>query len=181
MRSPAWLNRFRRITSRIAASTAQYLNDLVAARWLYALGSVLATRPTKGVGATLTLCTAHFTAAAAHGQLIRFTKAGGRCRPLRAWARCWPAQLRAARVSASSFRPVLRSARRLRRAGAGAAALVVGDARRLAEYAGDSGTVRLLLTDPPYAQMMAKPKPASAKAGRADATPFWPSRPIRAI
>src|SRR4029079_18841060 len=52
--------------------------------------------------------------------------------------------------------------------------LLVGDARRLAEYAEVAQTpFDLLLTDPPYAQMMAKPKTGERKKqGRASATPF---------
>src|SRR4029434_10112598 len=52
--------------------------------------------------------------------------------------------------------------------------LVVGDARRLAEYPEvTQAPFDLLLTDPPYAQMMAKPKTGERKKqGRGDATPF---------
>jgi DNA modification methylase len=52
--------------------------------------------------------------------------------------------------------------------------LVVGDARRLAEYAEVTrAPFDLVLTDPPYAQMMARPKTGERKKrGRGDATPF---------
>src|SRR5262249_53456017 len=51
--------------------------------------------------------------------------------------------------------------------------LLTGDARRLAEYPEVASTpFDLLLTDPPYAQMMAKPKTGERKKqGRGDATP----------
>jgi tRNA G10 N-methylase Trm11 len=52
--------------------------------------------------------------------------------------------------------------------------MVVGDARRLGEYpAVLEAPFDLILTDPPYAQMMAKPKTGERKKrGRGEATPF---------
>jgi tRNA G10 N-methylase Trm11 len=52
--------------------------------------------------------------------------------------------------------------------------LVVGDARRLGEHPALQGKrFDLVLTDPPYAQMMAKPKTGERKKrGRGQATPF---------
>ena len=51
---------------------------------------------------------------------------------------------------------------------------MVGDARQLGEYVEvTQAPFDLLLTDPPYAQMMAKPKTGERKKqGRGDATPF---------
>ncbi len=55
--------------------------------------------------------------------------------------------------------------------------LVVGDARRLADYAEvRDRAFDLILTDPPYAQMQAKAKTGERKKrGRGDATPFTDS------
>ena len=52
--------------------------------------------------------------------------------------------------------------------------LVLGDARRLGEYPEVSAApFDLILSDPPYAQMMARPKTGERKKqGRGDATPF---------
>jgi DNA modification methylase len=159
------------------------LNDLSGREWTYALRSVLATRyPTNGAeGYAHALRRAHPSPKPPQlmAELIRFfTKAGGRV--LDPFAGVGGTLLACAMESRQGVGVELSPeyaevySRVCAELGLAPQTLVVGDARRLAEYSEVAGEpFDLLLTDPPYAQMMAKPKTGERKKqGRGDATPF---------
>jgi DNA modification methylase len=159
------------------------LNDLSGREWTYALRSVLATRyPTNGAeGYAHALRRAHPSPKPPQlmAELIRFfTKAGGRV--LDPFAGVGGTLLACAMEGRQGVGVELSPeyaeiyARVCVELGLAPQALVVGDARRLAEYSQvASAPFDLLLTDPPYAQMMTRPKTGERKKqGRGDATPF---------
>jgi DNA modification methylase len=159
------------------------LNDLSGREWTYALRSVLATRyPTKGAeGYAHALRRAHPSPKPPQlmAELIRFfTKAGGRV--LDPFAGVGGTLLACAMEGRQGVGIELSPqyaeiyARVCAELGLAVQSLVVGDARRLAEFPEVADMpFDLLLTDPPYAQMMAKPKTGERKKqGRGDATPF---------
>lgn len=159
------------------------LNDLSGREWTYALRSVLATRyPTNGAeGYAHALRRAHPSPKPPQlmAELIRFfTKAGGRV--LDPFAGVGGTLLACAMEGRQGVGVELSPeyaevyGRVCAELGLAPQTLVIGDARRLAEYPELAGQpFDLLLTDPPYAQMMAKPKTGERKKqGRGDATPF---------
>jgi len=159
------------------------LNDLSGREWTYALRSVLATRyPTNGAeGYAHALRRAHPSPKPPQlmAELIRFfTKAGGRV--LDPFAGVGGTLLACAMEGRQGVGVELSPEyaevydRVCAELGLAPQALVTGDARRLAEFPEvASAPFDLLLTDPPYAQMMAKPKTGERKKqGRGDATPF---------
>jgi DNA modification methylase len=159
------------------------LNDLTGREWTYALRSVLATRyPTNGAeGYAHALRRAHPSPKPPQlmAELIRFfTKAGGRV--LDPFAGVGGTLLACAIESREGVGVELSPeyaevyARVCAELGLAPQTLVIGDARRLAAYPEVAhAPFDLLLTDPPYAQMMAKPKTGERKKqGRGDATPF---------
>jgi DNA modification methylase len=159
------------------------LNDLTGREWLYALGSVLATRyPTKGPdGYAHALRRAHPSPKPPQlmAELIRFfTKAGGRV--LDPFAGVGGTLLACAMENRQGVGVELSPeyaaiyAQVCAELALAQQTLVIGDARRLGEYTEvTQAPFDLLLTDPPYAQMMAKPKTGERKKqGRGDATPF---------
>jgi DNA modification methylase len=159
------------------------LNDLSGREWTYALRSVIATRyPTNGEeGYAHALRRAHPSPKPPQlmAELIRFfSKRGGRVLDPFAGVggtllACALEGRRGAGVELSPeyaeiYRAVCAELR------LEAQTLVVGDARRVETYdaLGDE-RFDLILTDPPYAQMMARPKTGERKKrGRGDATPF---------
>jgi DNA modification methylase len=159
------------------------LNDLSGREWTYALRSVLATRyPTNGAeGYAHALRRIHPSPKPPQlmAELIRFfTKAGGRV--LDPFAGVGGTLLACAMEGRQGVGVELSPeyaeiyGRVCAELGLAPQTLVLGDARQLAEYPEvASAPFDLLLTDPPYAQMMAKPKTGERKKqGRGDATPF---------
>ncbi|MFN8502768.1 TRM11 family SAM-dependent methyltransferase [Kouleothrix sp.] len=159
------------------------LNDLTGREWTYALRSVISTRyPTSGPEAYAhALRRAHPSPKPPQlmAELIRFfTKAGGRV--LDPFAGVGGTLLACALEDREGVGVELAAeyaaiyAQAADALGLARQQLVVGDARRLAEYpAVAAAPFDLILTDPPYAQMMARPKTGERKKqGRADATPF---------
>jgi DNA modification methylase len=159
------------------------LNDLSGREWIYALRSVLATRyPTNGAeGYAHALRRAHPSPKPPQlmAELIRFfTKAGGRV--LDPFAGVGGTLLACAMEGRQGTGIELSPGYAevyghvCAELGLAPQTLVIGDARRPLTYAalGDE-LFDLILTDPPYAQMMAKPKTGERKKrGRGDATPF---------
>jgi DNA modification methylase len=159
------------------------LNDLSGREWIYALRSVIATRyPTNGeAGYAHALRRAHPSPKPPQlmAELIRFfSKRGGRVLDPFAGVggtllACALEGRRGAGVELSpEYAEIYREV--CVELELEAQALVVGDARRAETYdaLGDE-LFDLILTDPPYAQMMARPKTGERKKqGRADATPF---------
>jgi DNA modification methylase len=159
------------------------LNDLSGREWTYALRSVLATRyPTNGAeGYAHALRRAHPSPKPPQlmAELVRFfTRKGGRVLDPFAGVggtllACSIEERRGVGVELSAeYAAIYRQV--CEQLGLAPQTLIVGDARRLAEYAPLQGEpFDLVLTDPPYAQMMAKPKTGERKKqGRGDATPF---------
>ena len=159
------------------------LNDLSGREWTYALRSVIATRyPTNGeAGYAHALRRAHPSPKPPQlmAELIRFfTKRGGRVLDPFAGVggtllACALEGRHGAGVELSpEYAEIYREV--CVELGLEAQTLVVGDARRAETYdaLGDE-LFDLVLTDPPYAQMMARPKTGERKKrGRGDATPF---------
>src|SRR5919109_1011019 len=145
------------------------LNDLNGREWTYALRSVIATRyPTNGAeGYAHALRRAHPSPKPPQlmAELIRFfTKKGGRVLDPFAGVggtllACALEERRGVGVELSpEYAAIYREV--CARLGLAPQPLIVGDARRMAEYDLIRGEpFDLILTDPPYAQMMAKPKP----------------------
>jgi len=159
------------------------LNDLTGREWTYALRSVIATRyPTNGEeGYAHALRRAHPSPKPPQlmAELIRFfTKKGARVLDPFAGVggtllACALADRRGVGVELSSeFAAIYQQV--CAELGLAPQPLIVGDARRLAEYELlRDEPFDMVLTDPPYAQMMAKPKTGERKKqGRAGATPF---------
>ena len=159
------------------------LNELTGREWTYALRSVLATRyPTSGPESYAhALRRAHPSPKPPQlmAELIRFfTRRGGRV--LDPFAGVGGTLLACAlegrRGVGVELSPEYAAvyARVCDDLGLAPQTLLVGDARRLAEHREvSSEPFDLILTDPPYAQMMAKPKTGERKKqGRGDATPF---------
>src|SRR5919109_2643413 len=159
------------------------LNDLNGREWTYALRSVIATRyPTNGAeGYAHALRRAHPSPKPPQlmAELIRFfTKKGDRVLDPFAGVggtllACALEERRGVGVELSpEYAAIYREV--CARLGLAPQPLIVGDARRMAEYDLIRGEpFDLILTDPPYAQMMAKPKTGERKKqGRGDATPF---------
>lgn len=159
------------------------LNDLTGREWTYALRSVIATRyPTSGPEAYAhRLRKAHPSPKPPQlmAELLRFfTRKGGRV--LDPFAGVGGTLLACAlegRVGvgvelAAEYAAIYAQASD--ELGLARQTLVVGDARRLAEYPEvATAPFDLILTDPPYAAMMARPKTGERKKqGRAAATPF---------
>jgi DNA modification methylase len=166
-----------------AADPRNMLNDLTGREWTYALRSVIATRyPTNGPeGYAHGLRRAHPSPKPPQlmAELIRFfTKTGGRVLDPFAGVggtllACAMEERHGVGVELSAEYAAIYAdvCAELKLA---PQTLVVGDARRLAEYPQVAGEpFDLVLTDPPYAQMMAKPRTGERKKqGRGDATPF---------
>jgi len=159
------------------------LNDLTGREWTYALRSVISTRyPTNGDESYAhALRRAHPSPKPPQlmAEIIRFfTRAGGRV--LDPFAGVGGTLLACALENRQGVGVELSPeyaaiyARVCEQLGLAAQTLVVGDARRLGEYdAVAEAPFDLILTDPPYAQMMARPKTGERKKqGRGDATPF---------
>jgi len=159
------------------------LNDLSGREWIYALRSVIATRyPTSGVeGYAHALRRMHPSPKPPQlmAELLRFfTKRGGRVLDPFAGVggtllACALEGRRGAGIELSpEYAAIYGDV--CAELGLARQPLVIGDARRPAPYAelGDE-PFDLILTDPPYALMMARPKTGERKKrGRADATPF---------
>lgn len=159
------------------------LNDLTGREWTYALRSVLATRyPTKGAESYAhKLRRAHPSPKPPQlmAELVRFfTKRGGRVLDPFAGVggtllACAIEERRGVGIELSpEYAAIYQEV--CRELGLTPQPLVVGDARRMAEYQELAGEpFDLILTDPPYAAMMARPKTGEhKKRGRGDATPF---------
>src|SRR5215211_4696211 len=159
------------------------LNDLTGREWTYALRSVIATRyPTNGGESYAhALRRAHPSPKPPQlmAEIIRFfSRAGGRV--LDPFAGVGGTLLACTLESRQGVGVELSPeyaaiyAQVCEQLGLAAQTLLVGDARRLGEYpAIAEAPFDLILTDPPYAQMMAKPKTGERKKqGRGDATPF---------
>lgn len=166
-----------------AADPRNRLNDLTGREWTYALRSVLATRyPTSGPEAYAhALRRAHPSPKPPQlmAELIRFfTRRGGRV--LDPFAGVGGTLLACALEGRAGVGVELSAeyaaiyAQASAELGLTPQTLVVGDARRLAEYPEVAAEpFDLVLTDPPYAAMMARPKTGERKKqGRGDATPF---------
>jgi DNA modification methylase len=159
------------------------LNDLTGREWTYALRSVIATRyPTSGAEAYAhALRRAHPSPKPPQllAELIRFfTKRDARVLDPFAGVggtllACTLEERRGVGVELSAEYAAI-YAQVCAELGLAPQTLVVGDARRLAEHREVAGEpFDLILTDPPYAQMMARPKTGERKKqGRGDATPF---------
>ena len=159
------------------------LNDLTGREWTYALRSVLATRyPTSGPeGYAHALRRAHPSPKPPQlmAELIRFfSRAGGRVLDPFAGVggtllACTLEGRHGVGVDLSADYAAV-YAQVCAQLDLAPQTLLVGDARRLSEYpAVTAAPFDLILTDPPYAQMMAKPKTGERKKqGRSDATPF---------
>ena len=159
------------------------LNDLTGAEWTYALRSVLPTRyPTRGsesYGHALRRAHPSPKPPQLMAELVRFfTKREERVLDPFAGVggtllACALEGRRGAGVELSpeyaAIYQAVSAALDLP-----AQTLVTGDARRLAEYPELAGEpFALILTDPPYAAMMARPKTGERKKrGQGDATPF---------
>ncbi|HEU5103582.1 MAG TPA: DNA methyltransferase [Roseiflexaceae bacterium] len=159
------------------------LNDLSGREWTYALRSVLATRyPTNGAeGYAHALRRVHPSPKPPQlmAELLRFfTKSGGRVLDPFAGvggtllACSMEGRLGVGVELSPEYAEVY--GRVCAELGLAPQTLVIGDARRLAEYPEvTEAPFDLLLTDPPYAQMMARPKTGERKKqGRGGATPF---------
>lgn len=159
------------------------LNDLTGREWTYALRSVLTTRyPTNGEqGYAHALRRIHPSPKPPQlmAELISFfTKRGARVLDPFAGVggtllACALTERRGVGVELSAeFAAIY--AQVSEELGLAPQTMLVGDARRLAEYAPVRDELfDLILTDPPYAQMMARPKTGERKKrGRGDATPF---------
>ncbi len=166
-----------------AADPRNRLNDLTGREWTYALRSVLATRyPTSGPEAYAhALRRAHPSPKPPQlmAELLRFfTRRGGRV--LDPFAGVGGTLLACALEGRAGVGVELSAeyaaiyAQASAELGLTPQTLVVGDARRLAEYPEVAAELfDLVLTDPPYAAMMARPKTGERKKqGRGDATPF---------
>lgn len=166
-----------------AADPRNRLNDLTGREWTYALRSVLATRyPTSGPEAYAhALRRAHPSPKPPQlmAELLRFfTRRGGRV--LDPFAGVGGTLLACALEGRAGVGVELSAeyaaiyAQASAELGLTPQTLVVGDARRLAEYPEVAAEpFDLVLTDPPYAAMMARPKTGERKKqGRGDATPF---------
>jgi DNA modification methylase len=159
------------------------LNDLSGREWTYALRSVIATRyPTNGAESYAhALRRAHPSPKPPQlmAELLRFfTKRGGRVLDPFAGVggtllACALEDRRGVGIELSpEYADIYRAV--CAELGLAPQSLVVGDARQPATYAelGDE-LFDLILTDPPYALMMARPKTGERKKrGQADATPF---------
>lgn len=159
------------------------LNDLSGREWTYALRSVIATRyPTSGAESYAhALRRAHPSPKPPQlmAELIRFfTKRGGRVLDPFAGVGgvllgCAMEGRRGVGIELSpEYAEIYR--RVCGELGLAAQPLVVGDARRLGEYPEvRAEPFDLVLTDPPYAQMMARRRTGERKKqGRGAATPF---------
>jgi len=159
------------------------LNDLSGREWIYALRSVLATRyPTNGAeGYAHALRRAHPSPKPPQlmAELIRFfTKKDGRVLDPFAGVggtllACAMEGRRGVGVELSAeYAAIYHEV--CAELGLTPQSLIIGDARARATYAAlGVEPFDLILTDPPYAQMMARPKTGERKKrGRADATPF---------
>ena len=166
-----------------AADPRNRLNDLTGREWTYALRSVIATRyPTSGPEAYAhALRRAHPSPKPPQlmAELIRFfTRRSGRV--LDPFAGVGGTLLACALEGRAGVGVELSAeyaaiyAQACDELGLAPQALVVGDARRLAEYPEVTAEpFDLILTDPPYGAMMARPKTGERKKqGRGDATPF---------
>jgi DNA modification methylase len=159
------------------------LNDLSGREWTYALRSVLATRyPTSGAeGYAHALRRTHPSPKPPQlmAELIRFfTKQGGRVfDPFSGVGgtllACAMEGRRGVGIELSSDYAAI-YAEVCAALDLAPQQLFVGDARDPASYIGMGDELfDMILTDPPYAQMMAKPKTGERKKrGRGDATPF---------
>jgi DNA modification methylase len=159
------------------------LNDMTGREWTYALRSVIATRyPTTGPeGYAHALRRAHPSPKPPQlmAELIRFfTKRGARVLDPFAGVggtllACALEGRRGVGVELSAEYAAI-YAQVCAELELTPQTMVVGDAQRLAEYpAVAAEPFDLILTDPPYAQMMARPKTGERKKqGRGDATPF---------
>ena len=159
------------------------LNDLTGREWTYALRSVLATRyPTNGAeGYAHALRRAHPSPKPPQlmAEIIRFfSRAGGRVLDPFAGVggtllACSLEHRQGVGIELSPEYAAV-YAQVCAQLGLAQQRLVVGDARRLGEYPAIlEAPFDLILTDPPYAQMMAKPKTGERKKqGRGEATPF---------
>lgn len=159
------------------------LNDLTGREWTYALRSVLATRyPTSGAASYAhALRRAHPSPKPPQlmAELIRFfTKRGGRVLDPFAGVggtllACAMEGRRGVGVELSPEYAAI-YAQVSAELGLAPQQMLVGDARHLADYeAVRAEPFDLILTDPPYAQMMAKPKTGQRKKrGQGEATPF---------
>jgi DNA modification methylase len=159
------------------------LNDLSGREWTYALRSVIATRyPTNGAeGYAHALRRAHPSPKPPQlmAELIRFfSKRGGRVLDPFAGvggtllACALEGRLGAGVELSPEYAEIYREV--CAELVLEPQTLIVGDARRAETYdaLGDEA-FDLILTDPPYAQMMARPKTGERKKrGRGDATPF---------
>ena len=159
------------------------LNDLSGREWIYALRSVIATRyPTNGEeGYAHALRRAHPSPKPPQlmAELIRFfSKRGGRVLDPFAGvggtllACALEGRLGAGVELSPEYAEIYREV--CAELVLEPQTLIVGDARRAETYdaLGDEA-FDLILTDPPYAQMMARPKTGERKKrGRGDATPF---------
>ncbi|HET9220868.1 MAG TPA: DNA methyltransferase [Roseiflexaceae bacterium] len=159
------------------------LNDLSGREWTYALRSVIATRyPTNGEeGYAHALRRAHPSPKPPQlmAELIRFfSKRGGRVLDPFAGvggtllACALEGRLGAGVELSPEYAEIYREV--CAELVLEPQTLIVGDARRAETYdaLGDEA-FDLILTDPPYAQMMARPKTGERKKrGRGDATPF---------
>ena len=159
------------------------LNDLSGREWTYALRSVIATRyPTNGEeGYAHALRRAHPSPKPPQlmAELIRFfSKRGGRVLDPFAGvggtllACALEGRLGAGVELSPEYAEIYREV--CAELVLEPQTLIVGDARRAETYdaLGDAA-FDLILTDPPYAQMMARPKTGERKKrGRGDATPF---------
>lgn len=159
------------------------LNDLTGREWTYALRSVIATRyPTSGEqGYAHALRRAHPSPKPPQlmAELIRFfSKRGGRVLDPFAGVggtllACAMEERHGVGVELSSeYAEIYRAV--CVQLGVQPQTVVLGDARNLASFPELQGDLfDLVLTDPPYAQMMAKPKTGERKKrGQAEATPF---------
>ncbi len=166
-----------------ATDPRNQLNDLSGREWTYALRSVIATRyPTSGAESYAHgLRRAHPSPKPPQlmAELIRFfTKRGARVLDPFAGVggtllACALEQRRGVGVELSlEYAEIY--AQVCATLGLAPQPLVVGDARRLAEYEEvREAPFDLVLTDPPYAAMMARPKTGERKKrGHGEATPF---------
>lgn len=173
----------QRTTDKSQIDPRNRLNDLTGREWTYALRSVIATRyPTSGEqGYAHALRRAHPSPKPPQlmAELIRFfSKRGGRVFDPFAGVGgtllgCSLEGRRGVGVELSAEYAAI-YADVCSKLGLEPQTVVTGDARNLADFAELHGEpFDLVLTDPPYAQMMAKPKTGERKKrGQAEATPF---------
>ena len=159
------------------------LNDLTGREWTYALRSVFSTRyPTSGAESYAhALRRAHPSPKPPQlmAEIIRFfSRSGGRVLDPFAGVGgtllgCSLENRHGVGVELSpEYAAIYRQV--CAQLGLAEQTIVVGDARRLGEYPQvQAAPFDLIVTDPPYAQMMAKPKTGERKKqGRGAATPF---------